>query len=400
MPTQLPLFPNPAIPALPWNAANTTQLSFFPAPPNLPPPPSNFINTLPTNPYPNAQSQFLSRLPAPPPAPPSNFINALPAAAKPSGLRMFSAVGPQINPGSFASKLPGPLNKALTGGGAKATMGRRLAGSIAIQSLGELAQRAQGDTAPDPTTPLEAFTRGATGGGSVGAAAGPIGAAVGALGAGIGNLAGYAAMGGEGHLGNIPVIGGLFGGGSASSGAPAGPDLSPEGLKAKLNSFNFTPEVREQVKNDFNQLASDLRAQGVPLEQATQIAYNQFFVPQTDESGAITGNAGALQYRDAAKQQSDAAKSRQTRTQQNAAQAVAFQALLSDLVPQIMGDNPSPRDRAFFASLPALYSLNTTKLAEAQAAEQAAKIQELQLKQQIENQSTGTNLEELLKGAE
>ncbi len=416
MPIQPPL-PGFGLPALPFNPTYT-QGSFFPAPPTLPPPPTNFLNALPT-------STALATLPAPPPAPPANFINAMPrpvtstvpkfgdqnlagaqigraASGSLSPLRSLSSFGPQITSGALASRLPANsfASKALTGGGAKATALRRGAAGLGIQALGEIAQRVQGDTSADPTSALGAFTRGATGGASLGMAAGPIGAAVGGLGAGLGNLGGYLATGGEGHLGNIPGIGGLFGGGSGAN-AQSGPDLSPDGLKAKLDSFGLPPEVREQVKNAFNRQAADLRAQGIPLEQATRMAYAQFFEPKMNQDGSIAENALALQARDEAAAQGpqvDPAVAAQQAAQQEAARAVAFQALLSEIAPQVMGPDVSDQDRQFLAALPLLWGANQTREAQAAAAKQQAMVEEQLIRERIRQQSAGssTDLESLL----
>jgi hypothetical protein len=202
-----------------------------------------------------------------------------------------------------------------------------------------------------------------------------------------------------GALSWLPVIGG-------GSGAPAGPDLSPEGLKSKLDSFNLNPEVRDQVKTAFNNRAADLRAQGVPLEQATAQAYAQFFEPKKDEQGNITENALALQARDelAANPTPDPAAAQASQLQamqQQAAQAAAFQAILSQMAPEIMGHDPSSQDRAFFASLPALYGANQAQLAQAQAAQAQAEYQKADLAAQLRAKyaapsTGGSDLESLL----
>jgi hypothetical protein len=210
------------------------------------------------------------------------------------------------------------------------------------------------------------------------------------------------------HLSNLTDPGGILsgipfiGGGAAKQ----GPDLSPEGLKSKLDSFNLNPEVRDQVKTAFNNRAADLRAQGVPLEQATAQAYAQFFEPKKDESGAVTKNALALQLRDEAAQspaqltpdQAQAAALQQA--QLDAAKAAAFQTILSQMAPEIMGHDPSAQDRSFFASLPAMFAFNQTQQAQAQAAQEQAAYDKAdlaaRLREKYSGGSSGSDLKELL----
>lgn len=354
------------------------------------------------------------------------------AAGLGSKLRPLEGIGPVFNPGSLAARLPtsgiaGVGSKLLTGGGKLGTGARRFALGLGINQAGKLARTLEGDTAPDPTNALQAFTRGAQGGGELGSWFGAPGAAVGALGAGLGNTGGYLATGGQGHLGNVPLIGGFFGGGSASGNQPTGPDLSPEGLKAKLDSFNLDPNLRSQVRDQFNQNAADLRAQGLDNTQAMTQTYNKFFAPKTDKEGNITENAKVLGLRDAyAESQAtagDQTTSSQAALSAQAEQAMAMQALIAQIAPELLGQgltssldayntimpgivasqpanlqglaaqsqadanlrNSEAQVNAskFLQAIPQLAQFNITQQAQAAAAKQAGMIQQLQLEQAI-----------------
>jgi hypothetical protein len=210
------------------------------------------------------------------------------------------------------------------------------------------------------------------------------------------------------HLSNLTDPGGILAGIPFIGGGEAkqGPDLSPEGLKSKLDSFGLNPEVRDQVKAAFNQRAADLRAQGVPLEQATAQAYKYYFEPEKDEkTGEVTKNARALLARDEAAQsppqltadQAQAAALQQA--QLDAAKAAAFQTILSQMAPEIMGHDPSAQDRSFFASLPAMFAFNQTQQAQSAAAQEQAAYQKADLAARLREKyssDSSTDLKELL----
>lgn len=411
------------------------NLGGLPSP--LPAPPINYLRGLPTSPYPNATGAFLRSLPAPPAAPPANFLNTFPAhtsASLPEGLSTLGQEAASGGASGLSRFIPSVLAPSAEAAGATGRLAFLRSGAgglkpgLAVAAAGTLESgagdylRSQGHEGAGGALQGAGLvtTLGAPAAAIPGVAAAPLIATAGAGGA-VGDVLGNLvanpirrAIGMDdlqnSHLSNLTDPGGALswlpfvGGGSE---APAGPDLSPQGLKSKLDSFNLAAPVREQVKQAFNQRASDLRAQGVPLEQATAQAYAQFFEPTKDEkTGAVTQNALALQLRDEAAQsppqftpdQAQAAALQQA--QLDAAKAAAFQTILSQMAPEIMGHDPSAQDRSFFASLPAMFAFNQTQQAQAAAAqaqnEYAKADLAAQLREKYSGGSSGADLKSLL----
>lgn len=201
----------------------------------------------------------------------------------------------------------------------------------------------------DPTDWKQAYVRGMAGGGTLGGFAGPQGALLGAVGGGIGNAAGFALNDlvngdapGDSHLGNVPLIGAAFGGGSATAQRDfqnqygvSMEDLQPEVLKAKLDSFNFSPEKRAQVRDSFNADAEALRKAGKSNEEAMAETYKKYFMGQNGQPSPV----------DAYKQQTanaPAAGGMDPATEELGRKALAMQALIAQIAPQIFQTNQAP----------------------------------------------------------
>lgn len=270
-----------------------------------------------------------------------------------------TAAGAAAEPAAGLARLAPALSR-LKSFGPKALKGAAIgqgAGMLAEQ-IGERAFGDNFNVNRDPTNFGQSWTRGLAGGARIGGFAGPVGAVTGMIGSAVGNVGGSALSdaiyedGESGaHLGNLPFIGGAFGGGTGTQARDIEDkynlkleDLTFDALVKKVDSYKLKPEVRQQVVDSFNQSQADLRAKGMSNEEATAQLYNRYFKGEGDTPPLVT------QYRDgkltfkspnapaAAPAQSDAL-----------ARIMAFQQVLAQVAPQLF--TPQPQSMELYNSL-------------------------------------------------
>lgn len=300
------------------------------------------------------------------PLPPGTPISLAPSAGSQSALDFLSSVPKSSGGTMFRAPLTTPtLASAFPESGlaAKATglwgsipggawtrgLARGAVAGVVGQGLQSGGKALLGDTAPDPTNVGQAFSRGFSGGVMAGGSFGLPGAIVGGLGAGLGNVGGYLATGGEGHLGNIPYIGGMFGGGSKGQNPneefkklyqvdPA--NLTAEALTAKLDSYKFNPDQRAQLRDAFNQRAADLRSMDKSNDEAMATAYKEFFL------GDDKTNPKAIDFRDGKITLGNQAAGADSAALQK---IMAYQQIMSQVAPHLF--SPQTQDMTLYNTL-------------------------------------------------
>lgn len=258
--------------------------------------------------------------------------------------------------GGLMSRLPGFAQKGLSGAwkgvkGFGIGQGLNFGGHL-------IGERLLGDNMSnnsDPTDWKQAYVRGMAGGGTLGGYTGPQGAMLGAVGGGIGNAAGFILNDlvngdapGDSHLGNVPLIGAAFGGGSGKRandikdnfGVDVG-DLSFEKVVKKLDSYNFAPDVRKAVADQYNTLVADAQKNGVALPEAAAAAYKTVFLGgQGAEGKAIPPVVD--QAKAAVEQAGQQPQVTQPAVDEMHRKSLAMQALIAQIAPQIFQTNQAP----------------------------------------------------------
>jgi hypothetical protein len=204
----------------------------------------------------------------------------------------------------------------------------------------------------DPTNFGQLYTRGLAGGGKIGGFLGPAGAITGAIGAGIGNALAGTAMAGLGQdssLGNVPWIGGAFGGGTGTRArdleSDTGQDLSKltwGGGKERLDKYKLAAPVRAQFVTDFNRDVDILRARGMDIPEAMAKTAQTYF-DGTPKKGDTPGTDPLInKYLETSKTAGTQEAEQQGKTSQL---VQALTAMLNTNAPDVMSGQPLNLDQ-------------------------------------------------------